>query len=273
VTVLFTDLKGSMELLADRDPEEARKLLGPVIERMMEAVHRFEGTVNQVMGDGIMALFGAPLAHDDHAVLPFHELQDLAHDTPDRRHQGGEKANQWPSYEAPIIDGPELIHEQIGRLPRTSGSRDSSAQGLGVVDQVRGEGNDQGGRVAGVEQRLRLDDEDGAGLAWLGSPTAANSALTFMLSARTLRDASASRRARSRACVSRFMRSTARRMYAARESFSATAQRLLASSRSSGSLSEMAPIGMPPERRNRVCTSDIRVPAMVNHEKRDTRGL
>jgi Adenylate and Guanylate cyclase catalytic domain len=60
VTVLFADLKGSMELLADRDPEEARKILDPVLELMMEAVHRYEGTVNQVMGDGIMALFGAP---------------------------------------------------------------------------------------------------------------------------------------------------------------------------------------------------------------------
>jgi predicted ATPase/class 3 adenylate cyclase len=68
VSVLFADLKGSMELLADRDPEEARKILDPVIERMMAAVHRYEGTVNQVMGDGIMALFGAPLAHEDHAV-------------------------------------------------------------------------------------------------------------------------------------------------------------------------------------------------------------
>jgi len=68
VTVLFADLKGSMELLADRDPEEARKLLDPVLEHMIEAVHRFEGTVNQVMGDGIMALFGVPLAHEDHAV-------------------------------------------------------------------------------------------------------------------------------------------------------------------------------------------------------------
>jgi class 3 adenylate cyclase len=72
VTVLFADLKGSMELLADRDPEEARKLLDPVLERMMEAVHRYEGTVNQVMGDGIMALFGAPLAHEDHAVRACH---------------------------------------------------------------------------------------------------------------------------------------------------------------------------------------------------------
>jgi class 3 adenylate cyclase/tetratricopeptide (TPR) repeat protein len=68
VTVLFADLKGSMELLADRDPEEARKLLDPVIEHLMEAVHHYEGTVSQVAGDGIMALFGAPLAHEDHAV-------------------------------------------------------------------------------------------------------------------------------------------------------------------------------------------------------------
>ncbi len=68
VTVLFADLKGSMELLADADPEDARKVLDPVLEHMMEAVHRYEGTVNQVMGDGIMALFGAPIALEDHAV-------------------------------------------------------------------------------------------------------------------------------------------------------------------------------------------------------------
>src|SRR5262249_32647029 len=68
VTVLFADIKGSMELLATRDPEDARRLLDPILERMMEAVHRYEGTVNQVMGDGIMALFGAPLALEDHAV-------------------------------------------------------------------------------------------------------------------------------------------------------------------------------------------------------------
>src|SRR4030095_1127624 len=68
VTVLFADMKASMPLLAGRDPEEARKLLDPVLERMMEAVRHYEGTVNQVMGDGIMALFGAPVAQEDHAV-------------------------------------------------------------------------------------------------------------------------------------------------------------------------------------------------------------
>jgi class 3 adenylate cyclase/tetratricopeptide (TPR) repeat protein len=68
VTVLFADLKGSMDLFADRDVEDARRILDPVIDHMMEAVHRFEGTVNHVLGDGIVALFGAPVAHEDHAV-------------------------------------------------------------------------------------------------------------------------------------------------------------------------------------------------------------
>jgi class 3 adenylate cyclase/tetratricopeptide (TPR) repeat protein len=68
VTVLFSDMKGSTEYIADLDPEDARKLLDPVLERMMDAVDCYEGTVNQVMGDGIQALFGAPVAFEDHAV-------------------------------------------------------------------------------------------------------------------------------------------------------------------------------------------------------------
>jgi hypothetical protein len=68
VTVLFADLKDSTELITDLDPEDAQQLLDPAIHIMMDAVHRFEGTVNQVLGDGIMALFGAPIAHEDHAA-------------------------------------------------------------------------------------------------------------------------------------------------------------------------------------------------------------
>src|SRR5262249_49405218 len=68
VTVMFADVKGSMEFVVGRDPEDAQTLLDPVIERMIDAVHHYEGTVNDIMGDGIMALFGAPLAHEDHAV-------------------------------------------------------------------------------------------------------------------------------------------------------------------------------------------------------------
>ena len=72
VTVLFADLESSMELLARRDPEEASAVLETVIELMMDAVHLYDGTVNQVMGDGIMALFGAPMAFEDHAVRACH---------------------------------------------------------------------------------------------------------------------------------------------------------------------------------------------------------
>src|SRR5262249_40554526 len=68
VSILFADVKESMVLVASRDPEDARKLLDPIIELMMEATHYYGGTVNQVMGDGIMALFGAPIAHENHPV-------------------------------------------------------------------------------------------------------------------------------------------------------------------------------------------------------------
>jgi class 3 adenylate cyclase/tetratricopeptide (TPR) repeat protein len=68
VTVLFADIKDSTELIRGLDPEAAQQLLDPAIHCMMDAVHRFEGTVNQVLGDGIMALFGAPIAHEDHAL-------------------------------------------------------------------------------------------------------------------------------------------------------------------------------------------------------------
>ena len=91
VTVLFANLRGLMQLLADRDSEDARTLVDPVLERMMEAVRHYEGTVNQVMGDGIMALFGAPLAQEDHAVracfaaLKMQELvKQYAEETRDR---------------------------------------------------------------------------------------------------------------------------------------------------------------------------------------------
>jgi class 3 adenylate cyclase/DNA-binding winged helix-turn-helix (wHTH) protein len=68
VTVLFADITDSLELIRSLDPEAAQQLLDPALHAMMDAVHRYEGTVNQVLGDGIMALFGAPIAHEDHAA-------------------------------------------------------------------------------------------------------------------------------------------------------------------------------------------------------------
>src|SRR3954462_14520522 len=68
VTVLFADVVGSTELIRDRDPEDAQRLLDGAVQRMMTAVHRYEGTVSRLQGDGLMAMFGAPVAHEDHAV-------------------------------------------------------------------------------------------------------------------------------------------------------------------------------------------------------------
>jgi len=68
VTVLFADVVGSTELIQGRDPEEAQAILDGVVRVMMDAVHRYEGTVSRLMGDGLMAMFGAPVAHEDHAV-------------------------------------------------------------------------------------------------------------------------------------------------------------------------------------------------------------
>src|SRR5262249_49584705 len=67
ITALFADIKGSMDLLEDLDPEEARQIIDPALQLMMDAVHRYEGYVAQALGDGIFALFGAPIAHEDHA--------------------------------------------------------------------------------------------------------------------------------------------------------------------------------------------------------------
>ena len=68
VTVLFADVQGSTALIEGIDPEQAAQRLAPALQAMIDAVHEYEGTVNKIQGDGIMALFGAPLAHEDHAV-------------------------------------------------------------------------------------------------------------------------------------------------------------------------------------------------------------
>src|SRR6266403_4988441 len=79
VTALFADIKGSTELLRDLDPVDARAIVDPVLKLMMVAVHQYDGYVVQSTGDGIFALFGAPLAHEDHPQRAVHaalRLQD-----------------------------------------------------------------------------------------------------------------------------------------------------------------------------------------------------
>src|SRR5215475_10218831 len=77
VSIFFADIKGSMELIAERDPEEAQSILDPALALMIDAVHHYGGTVCQVMGDGIMALFGAPIALEDHPARACHAALHL----------------------------------------------------------------------------------------------------------------------------------------------------------------------------------------------------
>ena len=72
VTALFADIKGSTELMRDLDPEEARAIIDPALKLMIDAAHRYDGYVVQSTGDGIFALFGAPVAHEDHPQRALH---------------------------------------------------------------------------------------------------------------------------------------------------------------------------------------------------------
>lgn len=90
VTVLFADIRGSTQWLDGVDPEEAQRIIDPVLHIMMEAVHRYEGTVNQVLGDGIMALFGAPVAHEDHALRACYAALAMQDEMRQHRHKLGQ---------------------------------------------------------------------------------------------------------------------------------------------------------------------------------------
>src|ERR1700732_575928 len=93
VTALFGDIKGSTELMRDLDPEEARAIVDPALKLMIEAVHQYGGYVVQSTGDGIFALFGAPVAHEDHPQRAVHAglaaRDELRRRGEELRRQGG----------------------------------------------------------------------------------------------------------------------------------------------------------------------------------------
>src|SRR5438093_4824030 len=93
ITALFADLKGSTALLEGLDPEEAGAIIDPALQLMMDSVHRYEGYVAQALGDGIFALFGAPIAHEDHpqrALYAALRMQDEM-----RRYADQVRLTQW----------------------------------------------------------------------------------------------------------------------------------------------------------------------------------
>jgi class 3 adenylate cyclase len=79
LTVLFADVVGSTELIQGRDAEEAQAILDGVVRVLMNAIHRYEGTVSRLMGDGLMAMFGAPIGHEDHAVRACYAALAMLH--------------------------------------------------------------------------------------------------------------------------------------------------------------------------------------------------
>jgi len=112
VTALFADIKGSTELIRDLDPEEARALVDPVLRLMIEAVHRYEGYVAQSTGDGIFALFGAPLAHEDHPQRALHAA--LAMQQAIREHASRLAVQGRPAIEARVgVSSGEVVVRTI----------------------------------------------------------------------------------------------------------------------------------------------------------------
>jgi Adenylate and Guanylate cyclase catalytic domain/Double zinc ribbon len=92
VTALFADIKGSTELMEDLDPEEARAIVDPALKLMIDAARRYEGYVVQSTGDGVFALFGAPVAHEDHPLRALHaalRMQDEVRRYADRQRAEG----------------------------------------------------------------------------------------------------------------------------------------------------------------------------------------
>ncbi len=113
VTVLFADVRGSLEILADRDPEDVQTIFDPILGWMMDAVHRYEGTVSQVLGDGIMAVFGAPLACEDHAVRACYAALDMQREL--ARHAEALAAERGVDVQIRIgINSGEVVVRSIG---------------------------------------------------------------------------------------------------------------------------------------------------------------
>ncbi len=168
VTVLFADLKGSMELLADRDPEEARKLLDRVLEHMMEAVHRYEGTVNQVMGDGIMALFGALLAHEDHAVRACYAALRMQ-ESIKRCSEGVRRGEGVPIPIGPMSPLTTAPNQTLASCSTVTWPISQTPGAMKAAGAIRGRCWPYGRTVVGVRTRARLTSAF-AFPAWRGSP-------------------------------------------------------------------------------------------------------
>jgi class 3 adenylate cyclase/tetratricopeptide (TPR) repeat protein len=175
VTVLFADVKGSMELAEQVDPEEWHRMLDRFFQILADGVHRFEGTVNQYTGDGIMALFGAPIAHEDHAQRACYAALHLRDEL--RRYADELRRTKALSFSVRIgLNSGEVIVGKIGDDLRM----DYTAQGhtVGLAQRMEQLAppestylTDQTARL--VEGLFRLRDLGGFDLKGTGQPVRA----------------------------------------------------------------------------------------------------
>jgi class 3 adenylate cyclase/tetratricopeptide (TPR) repeat protein len=151
VTVLFADVKGSMQLAERVDPEEWHAILDDFFRILASGIHRFEGTINQYTGDGVMALFGAPIAHEDHALRACYAALYLRGEL--RRHADQLRIKRGLSFGVRIgLNSGEVVVGKIGDDLRM----DYTAQGLTVGLAARMEQLAESGRVYLTEHTNRL---------------------------------------------------------------------------------------------------------------------
>jgi class 3 adenylate cyclase len=143
VTALFADIKGSTELMADLDPEDARAIVDPALKLMIDAVHRYDGYVVQSTGDGIFALFGAPVAHEDHPQRALHAAiaarDDLRRRGDDLRKQGRAGVeirigiNSGEVVMRSVQTGGHTEYSPIGHVINVASRMQSAAPANGIV--------------------------------------------------------------------------------------------------------------------------------------------
>ena len=151
VTVLFADVKGSTELAEELDPEEWHAILDRFFQILTNGVHRFEGTVNQYTGDGIMALFGAPIAHEDHAQRACYAALLLRDEV--RKYADELRVERGLNFGVRIgLNSGEVVVGKIGDDLRM----DYTAQGHTVALAQRMEALAESGRICIAENTARL---------------------------------------------------------------------------------------------------------------------
>src|SRR6202047_3264804 len=152
VTALFADIKGSTELMEELDPEEARAIIDPALRLMIDAAHRYDGYVVQSTGDGIFALFGAPVAHEDHpqrALYAALQMQQALRERGERRATGRHAAlearvgvNTGEVVIRTVETGGRVEYTPIGHTANLASRLQTIAQAgsVAVREQTRGAG-------------------------------------------------------------------------------------------------------------------------------------